>query len=96
MNSLLSGLGNSLMGGSGAAPVMANNMPSILLQAVGAALRKESPQEFMQNLANQHPQLKQYDLNNLQGTAQQICQQRGVNVQDAINQIDNIVGPIAK
>ena len=50
MNSLLGNLGNSLLGSS--SPVMANNMPSILLQAVGAALRNESPQEFMQRLAN--------------------------------------------
>lgn len=45
MNSLLGNLGNSLMGSG--SPIMANNMPSILLQAVGAALRNESPQEFM-------------------------------------------------
>ena len=92
MNSLLGNLGNSLLGSG--SPVMANNMPSILLQAVGAALRNESPQEFMQRLANQHPQLKQYDLSNLQGTAQQVCQEKGVNMQDAINQIDSIVGPL--
>ena len=91
MNSLLSGLGNSLMGGGTSA-----NMPSILLQAFGAALRKESPQDFMARLANQHPQLRQYDLTNLQSTAQQICQEKGVNIQDTINQIDNIMGPMAK
>ena len=89
MNSLLGGIGQSLMGGA-----TGTNMPSILLQAVGAAMRGESPQTFMQNLANQHPQLKKYDLNNLQGTAQTICQQNGVNMQDAINKIDNIMGPL--
>lgn len=93
MNSLLSGLGNSLMGNT---PSLGNNMPSILLQAVGAALRHESPQDFMARLANQHPQLKQYDLNNLQMTAQQICQEKGVNMQDTINKIDTIVGPVVK
>lgn len=94
MNSLLSGLGNALSGGG--APSMSANMPAILLQAVGAALRHESPQDFMQRLANQHPQLKQYDLSNLQSTAQQLCQEKGINMQDAINQIDNIAGPMIK
>lgn len=65
-------------------------MPSILMQALGAAMRGESPQAFMQQLAQQHPQLRQYDLSNLQSTAQQVCQQNGVDMQDAINKIDNI------
>jgi hypothetical protein len=44
-------------------------MPNILMQAFGAALRGEDPHTFLQNLAAQHPQLKQYDLSNLQQTA---------------------------
>jgi len=36
------------------------------MQAMGAALRGESPQQFMQNLAQTHPQLRQLDLSNLQ------------------------------
>lgn len=88
MNSLLGGLGNVLMnmnkGGvaaSGAAP----QTPNILMQAIGAAMRGESPQQFMQNLAQSHPELKQYDLSNLPQTAQQVCQQKGVDMQSAIN-----------
>ena len=69
-------------------------MPSILMQAMGAAMRGESPQAFMQQLAQQHPQLRQYDLSNLQNTAQQVCQQNGVDMQDAINKIDNIAKTI--
>lgn len=65
-------------------------MPSILMQAFGAAMRGETPQSFMANLANQHPQLKQYDLNNLQSTAQQLCSQNGVNIDDAVNKINSI------
>lgn len=94
MNSLLGGLRNSLMGSTTASPQA--SMPSLLLQAIGAAMRGESPQQFMQNLANQHPQLRQYDLTNLQNTAQQVCQQKGVNMNDVINQIDNIAGPLNK
>lgn len=94
MNSLLGGLGNMLLNSTKASPMMATNntaqMPSILMQAMGAALRGETPQDFLSKLAESHPQLRQYDLSNLQQTAQQICQQNGVDMQQAINSIDNI------
>ena len=45
---------------------------AIMMQAVGAALRGESPQAFMKRLANQHPQLKKMNLDDLQGSAQQL------------------------
>ena len=107
MNSLFGGrLGNSLMNmarGSQAAPLQAAqaaqkgvSMPNMLMQAFGAALRGEDPHTFLQNLAAQHPQLRQYDLSNLQQTAQQVCQQNGVDMQSAINQIDNITSSIVK
>lgn len=100
MNSLLGGFGNAFMNMNkinSIAPTT-NNMgaPNILMQAMGAALRGESPQQFMQNLAQTHPQLKQYDLSNLPQTAQQICQQNGVDMQEAINQIDNITNSLKK
>lgn len=93
MNSLLSNFGNTILNATSAG-AGAGNMPSILLQALGAALRGETPQSFMQGLANQHPQLKQYDLNNLQNTAQQVCAQNGVDMNQAIQQIDNIASPL--
>ena len=60
MNSLFSMLSSFGSGGGS----------NLLLQAVGAALRGESPQAFMKRLANQHPQLKRMNLDDLQGTAQ--------------------------
>lgn len=107
MNSLFGGgLGNSLMNmarGSQAAPMQVAqaaqkgvSMPNMLMQAFGAALRGEDPHTFLQNLAAQHPQLRQYDLSNLEQTAQQVCQQNGVDMQSAINQIDNITSSIIK
>ena len=101
MNSLLGGIGNAFMNMQKAAPVAktagaTQQMPNMLMQAIGAALRGESPQQFMQNLAQQHPQLRQYDLSNLSQTAQQVCQQKGVDMQSAINQIDNITSSIIK
>lgn len=103
MNSLLGGIGNAFMNmarGQQAAPVMqatkaaSTQTPNILMQAIGAALRGEDPHTFMQNLAQQHPQLKQYDLSNLQQTAQQVCNQNGVDMQQAIDQINNITNNV--
>ena len=104
MNSLLGGLGNAFMNMAkgGVAPSIqpqaaaTQNMPNILMQAMGAALRGESPQDFMQRLAQQHPQLKQYDLSNLQQTAQQLCQQNNVDVQQVTDQLDQIASQIIK
>lgn len=102
MNSLLGGLSNFMTTSTPAQtmPTQAAfnnfNQPNMLLQAMGAAMRGESPQEFMQKLAQTHPQLRQYDLNNLQQTAQQVCQEKGVNMQDAINRIESITSPLNK
>ena len=97
MNSLLGGLSNGLLNSmkatGGATGVQT---PNILMSAFGAALRGESPQQFMQNLATQHPQLRQLDLSNLQQTAQQVCQQNGVNSQEVLNQIDSAFSSIIK
>lgn len=102
MNSLFGGFGNMFMNmaRNQMAPKVAQTastqpqMPNILMQAMGAALRGEDPHTFMQNLAAQHPQLKQYDLSNLSQAAQQVCQQNGVDMQSAINQIDSITSSI--
>ena len=104
MNSLFNGgIGNALMSAARkqqSTPTQTTqktaSMPSILMQAFGAALRGEDPHTFLQNLASQHPQLRQYDLSNLQQTASQVCQQNGVDMQSAINQIDNIASSIIK
>jgi hypothetical protein len=52
-----------------AAATKGASMPNMLMQAFGAALRGEDPHVFLQNLAAQHPQLRQYDLSNLEQTA---------------------------
>ena len=66
-NSLMSILGN--IGGG-------NNL---FVQAFGAMMRGESPQDFMRNLANTNPQLRGVDLNDINGSAQKICQEHGVD-----------------
>ena len=100
MNGLLNGFGNILKNTQRMAPIQQINQqasaPNILMQAIGAAMRGESPQVFMQNLASTHPQLRQYDLSNLEQAAQQVCQQNGVDMQQAINQIDNITSNLTQ
>ena len=105
MNSLFGGFGNTLMNmARGSQPKSvptpvapkSASAPNMLMQAFGAALRGEDPHTFLQNLAAQHPQLRQYDLSNLQQTAQQVCQQNGVDMQSAIEQIDNLTSSIIK
>lgn len=52
---------------------------SLMMQAIGAMMRGESPQAFMQNLANTNPQLRGLDLTDINATAQKVCQEHGVD-----------------
>ena len=72
------------------------NNSFILLQAIGAAMRGESPQAFMKRLANQHPQLKKMNLDDLQATAQQLAQQQGLNMDEVTKELDNLMNPLVK
>ena len=83
MNPILNMFGNSAAGTAGGT--------NILLQALGAALRGESPQAFMKRLANTHPQLKKINLDDLYGSAQQLCNERGLNVEDVTKSVDNAI-----
>ena len=84
-NSLLSLLGGSSSAGS-----------ALLMQAVGAALRGESPQAFMKRLANQHPQLKRMNLDDLQGSARELCRQQGVDPDEVARSLDGVIEPMIK
>ena len=48
-------------------------MNNIMMQAMGAMMRGENPQTFMQTLAQTNPQLQGLDLTNLNQTAEQLC-----------------------
>ena len=67
-NPLMSIFG-SMTGGNG----------GIFMKAVGAFMRGESPQDFLRNLANTNPALRNVDLNDINGSAQRICRERGVD-----------------
>ena len=58
---------------------MAGGNNGLFMQAVGAFMRGESPQDFMRNLANTNPALRGIDLNDINGSARKICQERGVD-----------------
>lgn len=88
MNSLLNMLGGMSNSSGGV------NGSALLLQAVGAAMRGESPQAFMKKLANQHPQLKKMNLDDLMGSAQQLCNQNGVDINEVKQQLDNVIDPM--
>ena len=66
-NSLMSILGN-ISGNS-----------NMLLQAFGAMMRGESPQDFMRTLAQTRPELRGLDLTDINGSAEKLCRQRGVD-----------------
>ena len=70
------------------------NGTNILLQAVGAALRGESPQAFMKRLANSHPALKKMNLDDLYGSAQQLCQEHGLNADEVARGVDNTINSV--
>lgn len=70
-----------------------NTGTSILMQAIGAAMRGESPQAFMKRLAGSHPQLKRMNLDDLYGSAQQLCQEKGLNPDEVAKTIDPLVKP---
>ena len=65
---------------------------SILMQAVGCAMRGESPQKFMKNLANSHPQLKKMNLDDLMGSAEQLAHEKGYNIDDVKTELDQRIG----
>ena len=70
---------NSIMG------MLGNN--NIMMQAFGAMMRGETPQQFLRGLAQNNPALKGIDLNNLQQTAQQLCNENGVDMNAKIEEI---------
>ena len=69
---------------------------NILLQAVGAAMRGESAHDFMTRLANERPELRQINLGDLQGSAQALCQQKGIDANELAKKIDSVVEPVIK
>ena len=69
MNPLL-----KMLGGGG------NNVfAQISMQAVGAYMRGDTPENFLRGLASTRPELKGLDFNDLEGSARKLAQQKGVD-----------------
>ena len=75
MNSILGMLGNN----------------NIMLQAMGAMMRGENPRQFLSNLAQSNPQLRNLNLDNLEQTAQQVCKENNVDMNAKMSEIRNII-----
>lgn len=52
---------------------------NMMMSAVFAMMRGQSPQDFLKTI----PELNGVDLSNIEGAAQKICSDRGVNYEDA-------------
>ena len=59
----------------------------MMMQAMGAMMRGESPKTFLKNLANSNPQLQGLNLDDLQGTAKALCEKNNVNMEQLAEQI---------
>lgn len=59
----------------------------MIMKAMGAMMRGESPSDFLKNLANTNPQLQGLDLDNLEGTAKALCDKNNVNMNELADKI---------
>ena len=59
-----------------------SNGSNMLMQAFGAMMRGESPQDFLKKVANSNPQLQGLNLDDLEGTAKTLCERNNVNMEE--------------
>lgn len=64
-----------------------NPQSNIMMQAVGAMLRGELPQVFLQNLAKSYPQLQGLDLSNPSQAAEKLYADKGQDINAAKSSI---------
>ena len=60
---------------------------NIMMQALGAMMRGESPKDFLKNLAGSNPQLQGLNLDDLEGTAKALCDKNNVNMDELADKI---------
>lgn len=75
MNPIMSLLGNS-------------DATNMMMKAFGAMMRGESPTDFLKNLAKTEPKLQGLNLDNLEGTAKDLCEQRNIDMNTLKSQIE--------
>ena len=62
-------------------------MNQMLMSVFGAMMRGESPSDFLKNLARTNPQLQGLNLDDLEGTAQAVCNQKGADFNQVAEQV---------
>lgn len=67
--------------------MMLGNNNNMMMQAFGAMMRGESPQQFLKNIANTNPQLQGLNLDDLQGTAKALCDKNNINMSELAGKI---------
>lgn len=69
---------------------------NIMMQAVGAMMRGETPQSFLQNLAKNNPQLQGLDLSNPSQAAEKLYAEKGQDINSAKSSIMDRVSAFMK
>ena len=67
--------------------MLTGNNSNMMMQAFGAMMRGESPQQFLKNMANSNPQLQGLNLDDLEGTAKSLCDKNNINMNELANKI---------
>ena len=58
---------------------------NMMLSAMQAMMSGKTPQEFLRSI----PELQGMDLSNIPGTAEMLCKEKGVNIEDAKRMISS-------
>ena len=61
---------------------------NMMAMAMSAMMSGKSPQEFLKTI----PELSGMDLSNIQSTAEKLCKEKGVNIEDAKRMISSQTG----
>ena len=69
-----------------------NPQSNIMMQAVGAMMRGETPQSFLQNLAKTMPELQGLDLSNPSKAAEKLYSDKGQDINAAKSNIIDRLG----
>lgn len=62
-------------------------MNNLMMQAFGAMMRGENPTDFLKRLAQTNPQLQGLNLDDLEGTATDLCDKNNVDMNTATAKI---------
>ena len=60
---------------------------NVMMRAFQAAMSGQNPRQFLSDLAKSDPRLQGMDFSNLQATAQNLCNQKGVDMNEAMNKL---------